>query len=394
MRIIKLTEAFSPSMPKWLKGKLEKDRLVTPYYRAGYSSTVDRDDNYSGKRNINGNGGGRDITPLMTDPSTKQRGAGYDSSGWNLWDWAMQSGLDINNAHFISGPIPENGRDPRLKEPNMPIWHLIGPAKWSGTTVEEVYFVGANDAAMSLIFDNQFKYTNPKQLKEYAVDFCYLDGSEQDTNFTTTIRQKQTDRLNWGKNVDPTLIRQGRESGLVGNRLRNGNEFKGNYRNGNEIFDKSGYVAPNLESGKLLPDSGILKKYAKELKKLSDKRLSNRVSKLANEVESLWREYPGIVPNIIANDPSYAVSGKIIKQISDKFEAIQSSWDIAEEYISDVTAAIQSNAATYRIDNKIENATKSIDRIEDLVKSLHDMLDEYIPEYADWDADEVEWTDY
>lgn len=106
-----LNEVFSPSMPEWLQARILQ----------GNSS-------YKKMSQLNQKGVDTNFYNRTSNRST-------DS---DLGQGLHNFGIDYANAEYISGEVPTSSRDPRLKEPNLPIFLLQDGGQ------KQVYIPGVN----------------------------------------------------------------------------------------------------------------------------------------------------------------------------------------------------------------------------------------------------------
>jgi hypothetical protein len=156
-----LNESYSSSIPPWLRKWLDsKDKEHTdgeprPNYR---------------------NNPERFKTNLLQNNSIDDNGV-----------------LDLANAEFISGPVPTYSRDPNLKEPKLPIFHI----RQEDPLNEFVYIPGINDDS-ELYLDGsrwntiRISKLSMSRLLPYVINFAYIDKSNPN-NFRLQIRTKRED---------------------------------------------------------------------------------------------------------------------------------------------------------------------------------------------------------
>ena len=221
-RKYQLTEAFNDSFPGWLK-----DRLVTVRQWGG-------DQGWKNKSNFS-------KVPREERPSFISPRGYYGSTADLGLFMGMLNATDLQNVQVIEGPIPEKRTDPRLQEPNIPIW---------GFPNGQVYIPGMNDneeSQQGAIEDGRikaFKYIPFKALQSSAVNFAYIDGSKMPES---PVQAKRADRLKTARELMsiPNYERQGSSNG---SRFTTGKGWR-------DKVDKSGYI--------ISPD-----RYAEKLKEL------------------------------------------------------------------------------------------------------------------------------
>lgn len=190
-----LTEKFSDSMPKWLQSRLLFFKAYDDEY--GYSA-INKRNNYGDR----GFDMANQFNPNLNYRINYRDQSGYGNRGdkESLFSQLKKKGLDLDSATFIEGPVPTSSRDPRLKEPNIPIYLLQGTnpyrgkSSWEhsdgGKTQTQVYIPGINDNERFIFSSDAklLKNATPKELLQYCIAFCYIDGSDKN-NFTTNDKR-------------------------------------------------------------------------------------------------------------------------------------------------------------------------------------------------------------
>lgn len=148
-----LKEAYSSSMPSWLKDRITKTKK-----------------------------------PKIWSPNSPEyiTPRGSNEEGWELglFNQFLKQGIDLNSVEVISAPKPTKSSDPLLADPYIPIFLFENG---------QVYARGINDNEKFDLDPNYapFKYLSNKRLLDLATDFCYIDRSKIDPNVLLT---KQEDR--------------------------------------------------------------------------------------------------------------------------------------------------------------------------------------------------------
>lgn len=170
-----LVEAFSESMPTWLKQRLIRGR------------------------------GGKAVAKLPSDSPVKAPTKGRDYEE-DLFSEMMKKGIDPNSVEIIhDGEIPTSVRDPRLKDPYIPIFLLKGKSQNYANTanrrinpgdeITQVYVKGINDHELCLLDssgkDRILAYMPGKDLLPMIADFAYIDTRTLDT---TSMKDKKSAR--------------------------------------------------------------------------------------------------------------------------------------------------------------------------------------------------------
>ena len=173
MRILK--EAFSPSMPKWLKEALlaGKGRSTEFNYYDIKSRAAQQ---------------GMDIDTVRYYTARKKGGWG----NYNLWDEFRTANINLDTATFEQMQVPSSIRDIHLKQPYVPIFKL--PYNKNNTDYYVVYAKGINDDVE--VDGKKASYYSMKALLEMATAFCCIDMSDPDNLISP---DKLTSRQNWKK---------------------------------------------------------------------------------------------------------------------------------------------------------------------------------------------------
>lgn len=189
-----LNEKYSDSMPDWLQ-----DRLNYTQYKNRHMNTRDvpypalKSDtayNRTQKDEITGAMTTRDTSLDYSalpkadklakkgghrTPSYQYRGGQNvtDDQENSLYYNFRKMGIPLDKVKIIEGPIPTKSTDPRLKEPNIPIFLLDDG---------QVYAKGINDNEVDPDSGVGFKHTSMKNVLSRTKAFAYIDG-EDSSNF-------------------------------------------------------------------------------------------------------------------------------------------------------------------------------------------------------------------
>lgn len=198
-----LNEVFSPSTPDWFK---KWSDLLSPNY-----SRVDE---------------------ILKG---KKRGRGFFDGTW----------IDLQKAEFVTGPVPQSPRDPRLREPNIPIYFLEYTDRNDGNIETMVHIPGITDEIRVRIEGRDgiedLGDINKTDLLTYTKAFAHLDKNRAENFITSDAKWKkrQTQPGEFEKRYSQKEI-----------------DREGSW--GRKSFDKSGY---KLDPGILLDK---LKKYSRD----------------------------------------------------------------------------------------------------------------------------------
>lgn len=193
--------------------------------------------------------------------------------------------IDLQKAKFITSDVPTSPRDKFLKDPYLPILHIVSEDPRGGEkNVEDVYIPGVNDNETA-VFERPWvakKYGEyPKTtIISHTVDFCYLDLSDP-LNFIS-VKSKKDDI----KSKEGSINRLSRSQ-----MSRINKEHEQSYKNINMRYrrgtgyDKSGY---KLDPSQLIKKLNLYNRenYSKSLKAYYD-RINSLRKLLQKELLSL-----------------------------------------------------------------------------------------------------------
>ena len=238
---VSLTEAFNDSFPDWLKKRLVQVRQFHGQPKSSGSNDAD-------PMNVP-----RENRPTYASP----RGFYGNDRELGLFD-SLLKGTDIQKLEVHEGELPTKRTDPRLKEPNIPVW---------GFPNGQVYIPGFNDNEEFTRSDGKraaFKYIPAKFLLSDASHFAYIDGSTLPESTYLDIQNQrrltasELKDLNYGRmNKDPEQFVQNVPSGW------------GLPKNIQASRDKSGYVVNPRKFYDKLAEAKA-EKYGEELQKYHD----------------------------------------------------------------------------------------------------------------------------
>ena len=181
---VTLNERLSDSMPDWLKKRM----LVTKYSRSGSN----------GRRDMKLHKG--DSITKNPEKDSKKEPTYVSSKGdermkdQSLFGKMLDKGIDLDNVKVIEGDVPTKGSDPRLKEPNIPIFLMKnGQVYAKGLNDKEEYRDGGYKA---------FRYIAMKTLLADCEKFAYIDGAD-DSNFNVEAKKKSRGLMKQELEKDP-----------------------------------------------------------------------------------------------------------------------------------------------------------------------------------------------
>lgn len=288
-----LNETFS-DMPKWLK-----DRILTVKRMDQYGLTPHQ----VGKGNM-----------ANVGPSTTYSGRGYQYSGdrynKSLFKTLLDKGINLDTVEVIEGPMPAKNTDPRIKEPNIPIYLFDNG---------QVYVEGCNDSEEYRDFIDKdgfknsraFKYLPFKYKKENAVKFAYIDGSK-DSNFLGSERRKERNERN-------SELR-----GLVNYERDRKNAGTHDWR---MDVDKSGYtVIPSAE------------KYKDKLNELKADKLFDQLDEFHDYIMQAKEELSYYFSNLDINDSNFRSNNENV--FRDLWVTLSDAINEYKEIMSEVDSAV------------------------------------------------------
>lgn len=336
-----LTEKFSDSMPKWLK-----DRMLFTKPTMGRSPNIaDQRARYQSK--------GHDMDS-QTRPKFGPRAKTRDS----IYSAFTKLGINLDSANFHEdGDIPTSSRDPRLKEPNIPIFLLQGEDIW-GDPYNQVYAKGVNDDELFAgDTDKYLKFVPMKTLLANTRAFCYLDTSDAE-NFGANA--KRDDRREMQKELkDQKRYSQEEQNSMWGSK-----------------FDKSGYLID--------PDRMV-----KKLDKYYSENYGKLVDKFYNKITNIKRDFAQVLMDTDVKDKN-AVSADM-RPIFSNYSSdrlMYRLFDVIDSYnyfITSLDAALQEPDEQARKDAVKSTIQSYNKRLTRAIEDLEQRAEKYLSVDLDWD---------
>lgn len=227
----KLNEAWSETTPDWLKPRLNS--LAKNFDRFNYRG--DPIDDWSYK---------------------KPRGSGWHERK-DLYGLLRDKGIDFETIEFIEGDVPQSNGDPRMKLPNVGVWHFPNG---------QVYMLGINDLEKygdvhSKYYDKAFGAVPFKMLKEEADAFCYFNIEETGKKDYDALKTSRNEWGNWLQNPSNQYAK-----------LSDIEQKKNVHPGRRELFDKSGFrTVPSSQKYADILRKAHAKNYAEEVEKLEER---------------------------------------------------------------------------------------------------------------------------
>lgn len=348
-----LNEAWSDSMPDWMKPRLN----ATAFY-----GDIHQNEKIAAKARRSGKdrwdtqvemGGGYPYDPA------EYRNPRNGPSGRSLYRSFNDANIDLQKVEFIPGEPPTSKKDSRIQPPNIGIWNLPGTG--------QVYAKGINDLEKLRHvpidpYDSHagwaFKDLPIKFLHDVCEgQFCYIDGSNIPQRNIQDAQRSRADYKYWEMN-NPSLVRNGPTLGW-----------------GTISRDRSGYV--------IVPSS---KRLAKKLEALKAKSWSKWFEKAEDDLQELYNDI-GSIFSVYSWKDSDA-------DLSDAIRAAMQRYDYALGYYKKAMRDVQELIRVYgensdaflqvigqsgygSIKNELEEA-------QSYINSAKAYVDKYVLKYIDF----------
>ena len=294
-----LTEKLSDSMPDWLKKRL----LVTKYSNGGNRI-------YRNLGTHKSNADNKNPEDDFSKRPTYARGRGdVNTQDQSLFGRMLTKGINLDDVTVEEGAVPTKRTDPRLKEPNIPIFLMKNG---------QVYAKGLNDQEEYRDDGSKpFKYVPMKTLLADCENFAYIDGNN-DNNFSVENKRISRNLMNKSLKDLPNYDR-------VPNVDGSGEQYVPN--KGWVNLDKSGYIViPTIE------------KYKQKLSELK----CNKIHDILKEKEDYLNYVKEELSNILMNAD---IKSDLSNMDSDFSQAFSALFD----WFKDSVRAL--NSIEYRLQN-------------------------------------------
>lgn len=332
-----LKEAWSESMPEWMKPRLNATAMFDD------KNTVQK---LSQNKILSQGQGSRWDRAEYAQPRNDNR------TGESLYKAFKRAGIDLQNVKFIEGPIPEKKSDSRIQPPNIGIWNI--------PSTGQVYAKGINDLEKlrpisETKYDNyRFEHLPIKALQELSDHFCYIDGTSIPTINYQEKEQTRNEYRRFLRNPQSPVTEKERH-GAFQNAI-------GWY----DDTDKSGFIT--------IPSA---QKYAEKLNKLHAKDWAKKVSDIENKLRKARANIISVInrASIDEGDADYNTASSALNYL-------RNATYYYRDMLQDIDGALarygeDSEEAIKFIGNIINNdgyamkrVTESIRKVENLTKKL------------------------
>lgn len=281
----RITEAFSPSMPRWLREKLLRDKTAWESGGEFKSDPFHYSSSFAGAKKVASLTHDNYITKgyaldKFVNPHYSARG-----NFTNLYGLLLNCHFDLSSATFITpDSLPKNGKDPMVTEPNIPIW--LVKAKGQNPDKYQVYMKGFNDDELWGDKQQKFAYASVKQLNAACEGFCYVDGGALNTYNRDKYNARQEFNAQNIPGEPDSYYRY--YQGNIPNKYR---RYAGTQRQVWHAIDKSGYAqVPAVE------------KYADKLRDLKVNNAANWLENCYHTIMQYKNDFADYIYNLDAQD--------------------------------------------------------------------------------------------
>lgn len=344
-----LNEAFSPSMPIWLRN----------YF---LYNTPRRDNRYGGKRMPRDPKGSSDEYKSFR----YSRNIGRDDDDLRAINILNKLGINFEKAKFneISPP-------PKLNSPIFQDKDKLCISWLKSNYDQTLWLSGARSSAPHEKFtiddgkEIALLYLNNKQYQTYCKGFCWLDMTDPD-NFREQDQQKRAAVRAGSVERNPEM---GKHAEKVAKRGW-----------GSTNFDKSGYQR--------IP---AVQKYADELAKRKQSGLANRLVETREALVKLRDDLKSVM-DIVLETPTYGVKRGIrdgMQSFTNALDQFQSAAQYADQL-----------STTSNLSSTTEWLKNSLDYTNRYIKDAYQVIGQFIPTTIDYDVndttiyDDSDWTGF
>lgn len=343
----KLNEAFSDSMPDWLRGHLLTS--IVNKKIPGYSSSARqaREKAYDKYKKY-------DLHALKGREQWGNELVGDTYNSDAIFRGMNKYHIDFSRAKFIHGEPPTKSTDPRMKEPNQAFILIeFGGAK-------QVYAPGLNDKDVTIFpianknaTVNTFKYARFSDYKDYIKDFYYVNTADPANSNDNLKNQRANTSLD---------LTDAKSKGLE--RITDPKKDQRILWSGDGYLDKSGYlVNPNRYKDALR--KAQKNNYAKKLEK-SYNILQDVKETLTNyiiEADATDSDALEFASNIMRGTLARAISR--YNRLASAIENAEQNWDPASPEFSSFLDGIFSRYGDVEyLDDALNSLEKAVSSIK------------------------------
>lgn len=344
-----LNEAFSPSMPVWLKN----------YF---LYNTPRRDRKYGGQRMPRNPKGSSDEYKSFR----YSRNIGRDDDDLRAIRILNKLGINFEKAKFneISPP-------PKLNSPIFQDKDKLCISWLKSNYDQTLWLAGARSSAPHEKFtmddgkEIALLYLNNKQYQSICKGFCWLDMTDPD-NFREQDQQKRALTRAGSVERNPEM---GKKAEKIAQRGWGGTNF-----------DKSGYYK--------IP---AVKRYADELAKRKQAGLANALVETREALVKLRDDLKSVM-DIVLETPSYSIR-RGIKDATQSFTNAVDQFDTATQYADQLSTTSNLSSTTEYLKN-------SLDFTNRFIQDAYQEIGQFIPTTIDYDVndttiyDDSDWTGF
>lgn len=338
-----LTEAWSDSMPDWVKKRLNQQtagdskaynsKIYKKAYETAENAALANGDNeyraaYTARdaaaRAYNKAKFGIDSGRLGdTSEYASPRGSSYlRDSEKALCGQFQRLGIDLTSPDlkFISGEPPKSSKDPRVQPPHIPIWGFRLPNGGVQVYARRINDLEKIDYSIDAgpYSELAFMRISIKKLSELCDYFCYIDGNTLQYQNPKKIQDRENNNA-WSRSLE-------------GQRLTRNKDFAGGAIGGQRV-DKSGYI--------IIPSA---EKYAEQLKRLHLKNWSKDLLEVEELLNSTYNRYINALSSLPFKDAAWNSKNRSIPHnlraySSTFFSSFEDAVDIYSKLLREIDEA-------------------------------------------------------
>lgn len=350
-----LTEAFSPSMPLWLKNYLlyntvrrVKDHKNAPVWNKTkmYREPKGAEAEYSNFRRASSRNIGRDDESLIAI---------------NILN---KLGINLEKANFNEISPPPKLNSPLFSDPDKLC------ISWLHSNFDDTVWITGKSAPHEKFFMDDGKeislqYLNNKQYQSICKGFCWLDMTDPN-NFREQDQIKRANARAGSIERDPVQGKNAERNAIRGW--------------GTGQYDKSGYYK--------IP---AVKRYADELAKRKQSGLANKLVETRESLVKLKDDMKSVMDTLVDNS-GYSIR-RGIKNAMQSFTNAIEQFDTAVQYADQLSTTRNLSLTTEYLKN-------SIDYTNRYIKDAYSEIGQFVPTTIDYDVDDVtiyddsDWSEF